>query len=371
MYIISSLFTNNLRIPIILNEFKAPFLLPFLFTITNLKNKSERTKNQYIVIIRDLYHFFLNQNIDIEGIIIEGKFNLIIHKIEIFFYSNPRFKDPYNLQIIKIFLVWCSNKYSRDSKEANVIVNKIGLFIPNYSKSLNNEYRSLILPDIKLIRSVIDIKSPSNPFSPKVKLRNWIMIEILLQSGLRLGELLKLKLNDFIRIEDKFYIKISNHKIDDEDKRKIKPSNKNIYSFRTISITPELYEVIHYYTIKQRRNGNKIRHSYLFVGTTGNPLTIRAAQVPFRTINETLLKNKESLSTKFSPHVLRHTFADNFLKFLIENLNIDMERAKDELRTICGWSLTSSMPLRYASRFIRAKANEHNMNRINNSYHKI
>jgi hypothetical protein len=52
------------------------------------------------------------------------------------------------------------------------------------------------------------------------------------------------------------------------------------------------------------------------------------------------------------------------LKYLIETKNIDMERAKDELRNICGWSINSSMPNYYARRYISLIANKHNMERV-------
>jgi hypothetical protein len=41
-----------------------------------------------------------------------------------------------------------------------------------------------------------------------------------------------------------------------------------------------------------------------------------------------------------------------------------MERAKDELRAVCGWSVNSSMPVYYASRYISRIANQHNLARI-------
>lgn len=364
MYIISSLFTNNARIPIILSENRIPYLLPLLFTITNLKNKSDRTKIQYIDTIKSFYAFFHENDINIEKYLITGDFTHVIIKIESYILGNSKINCPYNIEIIHKFLKWCMNRYSKDSDTIKIIDNIIGLHKRSESKAVKNEYRSLTIPDVLLIREIIDIKSPNNPFNKDVRLRNWIIIELLLQCGIRLGELLKLKVNDFIRIEDRFYIKIRNYKGDKEDSRKIEPSNKNNYSFRTISITPQLFEIIHSFICKERRLRKKLNHSYLLVSVLGSPLTIRAAQVPFSTINTSLAFKNETISVPLSAHVLRHTFADNFLSFLIEEWKMDMERAKDELRSICGWSASSLMPLRYANRFIRSKANEHNMERV-------
>jgi hypothetical protein len=44
----------------------------------------------------------------------------------------------------------------------------------------------------------------------------------------------------------------------------------------------------------------------------------------------------EDRSISFTPHLLRHHFAEQYLEYLIEQENIDMERAKDKLRDICG-----------------------------------
>jgi hypothetical protein len=41
-----------------------------------------------------------------------------------------------------------------------------------------------------------------------------------------------------------------------------------------------------------------------------------------------------------------------------------MARAKDELRTVCGWTIDSPMPLHYAAKYISRIANQHNLDRI-------
>lgn len=368
MYIISVLFSNCQRIPIIINKSKTPFLLPLLFTITNLKEKSYSTKSNYIKVICRLYSFLNEKDINIEEMMISGHFNPIISNLESFLIFELGSTDRKNIDIISNFLNWCSYKYSNNSEESLKIKSILSFSIERKKYSIRSQYRSLNLNELEIVRNVIDLQYVYNPFKIEFRLRNWVIIEILVQSGLRLGELLKLKVNDFIRLEDRFYLKINNHKSDSEDTRVIKPSNKNIYSFRTIAITSDLYDVIQLFIKKNRRNSKKLKHSYLFVSELGNPLSIRAAQDIFLLINKCIQQNYTIKNFEFSAHILRHTFADNFLKFLIEELNLDMERAKDELRMICGWNISSEMPIRYSSRYISSKANEHNITRINNAY---
>lgn len=368
MYIITSLFTSNTRIPIILSKTNTPYLLPLLFTITNLKGKSNSTIANYIRVICSIYKYFDKLNINIEEQIIQNNFNQIILKLENFLINKINPNDRKKIDIISNFLSWCSYRYSIDSGEILKIksILKFNLNSEVYSK--RGQFRSLTIHEIEIVRDIINIKSTKNPFKKENKLRNWIIIEILLQSGLRIGELLKLKVNDFIRIEENYFIKISNHKNDLEDSRIIKPSNKNVYSYRTIAISVNLYQIIQIFIKGERRNSKKLRHSYLFVSELGKPLSIRATQSIFQLTYKSIIEHYSIQNFEFSAHILRHTFADNFLRFLIDELKLDMERAKDELRVICGWNISSNMPIRYASRYISSKSNEHNMTRLRTAY---
>ncbi len=220
------------------------------------------------------------------------------------------------------------------------------------------------------------IYNNDNPFHKNYRFRNHLIIELFLETGIRLGELLKLKVNDFSRIEDRYYMKIDNYSTDYEDTRKELPSNKNISSFRSVALSLPLYDKIQKYILRDRRTLKrkekmKLRHSYLFVSDQGNPMSIRNIQLIFEKLQEHLkVIDKENDPIRLNAHALRHTFATRFLRFLTET-GVDMERAKDELRIICGWSVGSSMPVRYARRHISNMANDHNLNRIEESYKKL
>lgn len=67
---------------------------------------------------------------------------------------------------------------------------------------------------------------------------------------------------------------------------------------------------------------------------------------------------------RVTPHSLRHTFAFTFIKHLIEEHDLNIDRAKDELRKICGWAASSTMPDLYAGRYIWEQSNNHNLQRI-------
>jgi len=44
-----------------------------------------------------------------------------------------------------------------------------------------------------------------------------------------------------------------------------------------------------------------------------------------------------------------------------------LDAAADKLRALGGWSVTSSMPYKYARRYVEQLANQANINRINNA----
>ena len=82
------------------------------------------------------------------------------------------------------------------------------------------------------------------------------------------------------------------------------------------------------------------------------------------------LAHSELLPT-LCAHDFRHTFADRFLAYLVEQRGYDLERATDELRRVCGWSETSAMPRRYASRYLAESANLHNAQRASAAWSRI
>ena len=73
---------------------------------------------------------------------------------------------------------------------------------------------------------------------------------------------------------------------------------------------------------------------------------------------------------KISAHTLRHTWAYMMLKYNYEsylsthNKAKAMGKAVENLRKMAGWSLNSTMPYLYASRFISENANLANIQRI-------
>ena len=328
--------------------------------------------------IKLLYSFFNSLDVNIEEQAISGDFQPIIEKLDNlihFLYvghqtgeyvSNQQF-DSY-LRSLKFFFQWLIARYAKESNPAllNIVEAKFAssaVHLPSFF----SEYKSLDDYSLQLIRDAILPTSGKNPFKTKNRLRNWLMIELLLQTGIRAGELLNLRAPNIYKDGDNYYLKVvqsSEHDIN-TDSRWNKPSIKNAYSIRTVAIPKLLFIGFEKYLASGRKKkSSRIKHGYIFTSERGSPLAQNSLSSTLRKVQH-LLSVESNSFIMLSPHVLRHTFSERMLQFLLEVKGLDMERAKDELRNICGWSINSPMPNHYARKYIAMAANKHNLERIN------
>jgi integrase len=70
-----------------------------------------------------------------------------------------------------------------------------------------------------------------------------------------------------------------------------------------------------------------------------------------------LRKSSQNLPKNFSPHIMRHSWNDNFSK-IMDAKNIPEEREKQIRSYLMGWSPTSDSASTYTKRHVEKKANE-------------
>jgi integrase len=360
-----------------------PILVPFIFQILQLKAKALATTKNKLNAIKNLYEYFQSElDYDIDEILINRRFEILKSELPSFinwllysetfdgFYSRKA-----NLNHISEYLTWALNRYSKSRSESRLIKD----LFESYSRSLPSPKPSendwINKEDSDLLLKYSSPLFPFNPFRPQNQLRNYIIINIFLSTGIRISELLKLKSLDIHQSSESYYIEVINRENEEDDSRSDEPGLKNNQSQRVISITDELYNLIQNYIIEFRRPvrlGKKIKlsHGYLLTSERGRPLSKTVIYDLLRQLKEKIIKDGHSFSSDLTPHSFRHLFAENFLENLIEVQGLDENRAKDELRTIGGWSLNSDMPTFYARRYIAKSANAHNMFRISNSLKK-
>lgn len=132
----------------------------------------------------------------------------------------------------------------------------------------------------------VDISSYST-FAQKSFIRDAALIDLLISTGIRIGEAVAITLEDIITSERTLLIHGKGRK------------QRLIYI--SSSITWNRIKIL----IKERANSN---NNYLFVNRYGQPITIHGVE----DIYKKYIK-KAQIHAKSTPHYLRHTFATNLL----------------------------------------------------------
>lgn len=312
-----------------------------------------------------------------------------IAKTASFPQNDPRIRDQY-LRLLKHYLSWCVTRYILRARQSSTTLANIEVVFADVADVIERRfeshivnvrpdhprYRSLTDTQLQIIRTLIRPGAAENPFPKRLRLRlrNWLMIELLLETGIRRGELLKLYTTDINQGSQHAYVSINNREHDPGDPRAEQPALKT--HGRTVGISVQLYEVYEHYIQEERRplrDGKpmKLLYRYLFISDRGRPLSIRLlSNVLDRRFLTIELAHPGLLPTP-SAHDFRHTFADRFLAYLVEKRGNDLDRATDELRRVCGWSDTSAMPRRYASRYLAESANRHNAQRASAAWSRL
>lgn len=168
------------------------------------------------------------------------------------------------------------DEYREDNPAALLEGPKLGLYLPD----------TLSLPDINKIISAIEVNSDLGK-------RNQCIIEVLYGCGLRVSELIDLKISNINFQEN--YIKVTGK------------GNKT----RFVPLADYTAELLKSY-IDDVRSKNKINKKYedtLFLNSRG---TSMSRVIVFLIIKE--LTDKAGVSKKISPHTFRHSFATHLLQ---------------------------------------------------------
>lgn len=263
------------------------------------------------------------------------------------------------------------NKYSHNQRQHT-----------NLYKSLTHDQLRDFVSLFALPKQIIKHEDGKLLPSVYVAFRNLILVKLLTQYGLRVGEALLLRGTSFKSnmAGTIFYMYVANLQ-DGVDPRKHKPLIKTAQSIRELKVTSQDYKIIQMF---MQQVGLRASHNFLLTSSIGEypPLSYKAA---YKIISDAGNKMKEKFPEHFNqdsaeylvnvhPHMLRHTWAylqlknlyhhfeGQFVKAGVANTKGIMESAKDTLRKLGGWSDNSQMPSNYAKRFIAEQANEISMN---------
>lgn len=177
----------------------------------------------------------------------------------------------------------------------------------------------------------------NNPFRQETRLRNWLMVAISYQCGLRRGELLKIRLDDIPRSTDTG-LKVRRRPHDLSDSRGNKPRVKTVE--RILASTAEINVGLRAYLTAPPPLGRPgSRSPYLFVTGMGAPLSISAADGIVKVIG------RHTQINDLSWHSFRHTWAEGLADDLLTRYPDD--QALQIIRELGGWKPCSAVPMHY------------------------
>lgn len=211
--------------------------------------------------------------------------------------------------------------------------------------------REGLSPEAKgCLQELIEGTGESSPWrSAHARQRNTLMIFWFLKLGIRRGELLGVRISDIDFQANEVLIR--RRADDDKDPRRHQPNAKTLD--RVLPLHSYLAKQTHEYILGLRRGQRGAsRHDFLFVANgSGAPLTIPALNQAFGALRRAAPEHLSQLT----PHVLRHTYNDEFTEIM------DRERVPEateqKMRSyVMGWSAHSGTAAIYTRRHVREAA---------------
>lgn len=195
--------------------------------------------------------------------------------------------------------------------------------------------------------------SPNNPWKRRViRQRNWLIIVLLLATGIRRGELLGLQIGDISSNQPK--LRIVRRADAKDDTRTNQPNTKT--HDREIELLPTILRALQAYLV-ERRNIKAARSiPQIFVSEDGNALSTQSIDKLFRQLREAC----PGLPVSLTSHVMRHTWNERFSEAAeaMQLPEIAEERARNSQQ---GWSDNSKTSVIYTRRYTSKKGNEISM----------
>lgn len=203
------------------------------------------------------------------------------------------------------------------------------------------------------ITEALEPGSENNPVADySVQVRNSLMFVILQATGMRRGELLNLRIEDFSFAKQT--VKVVRRPDSRFDSRKYQPVAKTLG--RTIPLKGDIMDAVSSYIQEHRAKVPKAnKHGYLFVthkagAYQGQPLS-NAGFGKFMSQLAASTKDFDGVHA----HALRHHWNYEFSK-LMDAQGVSEEKEQQLRSRLLGWSQTSKMPGVYNRRHIKEQA---------------
>jgi integrase len=183
----------------------------------------------------------------------------------------------------------------------------------------------------------VEVAKPNskyNPFkNPVIKFRNYIIVQVLYETGFRCAELLALRISDIGTDTDNPTLSVVRRHDSKDDPRPKEPTAKTLG--RPVSISKELRDLLNTY-IKSHRTQTKVAktHPFIFVSHKDKEGSYQSGQpIVQQTINDLFNRIKSVNPERFwsiTPHSYRHYFNDQ----LSERIDEEREAVKQEVKRL-------------------------------------
>jgi integrase len=192
--------------------------------------------------------------------------------------------------------------------------------------------------------------SPNNPWQRGfVRRRNWLIVVLLLATGMRRGELLGLQIRDLSKQEPK--LRIVRRADDAEDHRLVQPNAKT--HDREIELSVSIRKKLDVY-LEERRGIKAARLiSQVFVSEEGNALSEKTIDKIFRELRE----GCPGLPVVLTSHVMRHTWNERFSE-VADAMGLTEVTEQRARNTQQGWADDSKTGATYTRRHAARKGRE-------------
>lgn len=363
------------RLPVLLDRTtKQPLFDPLVYSVSRLRGRAANTVQQHLVGLQVLFNFCRVRSIDLADRVRSGRL-LSSSELDglVSSTAQPRGGSRFvrlhrgvsrqtcanRLRAIRAYLSWMTARrlYELSSGDAfperyrlqrDQLLAELGSRLP--SVRLASAQRSGLTPSERLrLLNVIEPGSPLNPWGHSVQARNFVILRLLYDLGLRRGELLALRLEDI----DVRQCRLSVRRRPDNpnDPRRRQPVAKT--EERILELDVDLARALSSYILTSRKMVPISRgHGYVFTDKRrGAPLSASALDKAF-----TQLRSAEGVPSRLTSHVLRHDWNDRF-STLMDEKGVE---AGDEQRLrmyLQGWTWAGSAQ-RYNRRHTIRRANE-------------
>jgi len=265
---------------------------------------------------------------------------------------------------IREYLVWRANQQIVSLRGANKAalaqaVAQVDDYIDDHTAKINNDPRfttpkGLYKAQQDDLLEAIKPDSPNNPWKNErfIRVRNQLIVQLMLATGPRRGGVLGIQTNDFDPLTGR--MPIVRRKDDPDDSRRVQTGNKKGASLISLNYgliqTRKIYLILRHKLLVRKNR----QTPYLIISSEGAPLEQSSLNYIIRSLRG--IHGLEDIH----PHLLRHTWASNFVEDGVA-AGVDTDTIEDDLRWLGGWSERSDMPSHYTSAYRHRSAEKRSL----------